>query len=61
MPETDLLTDDDAGPEEDGGERKMDTELRVMGQMLRMLRDLDRTARGRVVRYLASRFPDEQG
>lgn len=47
---------DDADAEALGG-RRLDPELRAMGAMLRMLAELDPEARGRVVRYLSSRFP----
>lgn len=39
------------------GSRAMDPELRIMGQMLRQLDELEDDARGRVVRYLSSRYP----
>jgi hypothetical protein len=36
--------------------RSMDPELRTMGQMLRMLENLSRAARARIVAYLVDRF-----
>ncbi len=50
LPDTQTEDDGDSG-------RRMDPELRTMGAMLRMLADLDADARGRVVAYLAARFP----
>ncbi len=41
---------------EEQGSRRMDLELRTIGAMLRMLDDMDDSARARVVTYLSSRF-----
>lgn len=48
----------DTAAEEETGSRKMDGELRVIGQMLRLLDDLDNRARARVVYYLSCRYQD---
>ncbi len=50
-----LLTE----PEEETGSRRMDDELRCLGQMLRMLGDLEEDARARVIAYLSSRFREK--
>lgn len=45
-----------SGDEDEGSDRRMDEELKILGQMLRTLSRLDEPARARVVAYLSSRF-----
>lgn len=42
--------------EAEGGGRKMDPEIRLIGQILRDLQEIDDAGRARVVSYLSSRF-----
>ncbi len=56
LPIQESATEPEVDGDADSG-RRMDPELRTMGAMLRMLSDLDPEARGRVVAYLAARYP----
>lgn len=47
-------------PAEDDPEestRAMDPEIRVMGQMVRIVEKIDEPARGRVIEWLRARYP----
>lgn len=46
--------------EEAQGSRKMDSELRTIGAMLRLLDELPEPAQARVVEYLSRRFRDSR-
>lgn len=49
----------DVEPDEDATDtRRMDGELRTLGQILRLLNDMEPPARARVVAYLSSRFQE---
>ena len=38
------------------GNRRMDPEVLILSRIMRMLDDVDTTARGRLVRYLCDRY-----
>ncbi len=42
--------------EEEENSRKMDPEIRLIGQMLRDLQNIDEAGRVRIVSYIASRY-----
>lgn len=44
-------------PPDSDGNRKMDSELKTIGSILRQLNELEQPAQSRVIAYLASRFP----
>jgi len=47
--------------QERDGSRRMDPELRIMGQMLRMLDELDVRTGSRIVAWLSARFHEARG
>lgn len=54
-----LIGDDKPADTAEESGRKMDSELRVMGQILRLLTDLGDDAADRVVAYLSARWAAE--
>ena len=54
------LTDEREEDQDNDRSRRMDSELRIMGNILRLLDDLDSdAAKGRVVSYIWARFTGE--